>query len=669
MKLLSTLFFAAACSFSFAQYTYVGSTGTSAPYMYNDASASTIIVGTSATSLGDTLSSAQTLPFAWNFYGLPVTQYKASDNGYITFDITATTSEPSNDTPPTVGGPNNAIYCLWDDMDMTDSGTDDEIRSFTYGQTPQRVHVIQWYSMTDAAASGFLYAAIRIYECGDFDIVHNWGTSTGMTATVGCEDATGTDATLVTGSPSIDYPTGASSSDEADDVVYTFYWGSQPDYDLAVISEDLYVYQLQGNLTVSGEIENHGAQTITDFDLNYEVDGGGVVTENLTGLNILPGGTYTYSHSTPWSTTAGNVHTLDVWASNINSGNADMRTCNDVYSHDVTIVAQFANHLVLAEEFTSSTCGPCAAANPGYNTILDNNNVNDAASPGVASIKYQMDWPSPGIDPNYNGEAATRQSFYGVTGIPNLQVDGGWDANPSGFTQGILDDAAAVPSVVDLQMTHTLDGNDVDVEFIMEGYADIYGNPKAFVAIVEDYIYHTVGTTSEVDFYQVFRKFMTPATGQTLGALITGFPTTHNYSETMTFDSNPVQNSYDIWGQSDITLVGWVQDMSTGMIYNSTVSKFALGTGEFAENALQAKLYPNPTSDWFELLINFEETNDLVVEVYDMLGNLVMTESKGQFGVGETTVRIDAQDLEIGNYVVQVISGSRFISKRLTISR
>ena len=87
------------------------STGTEAPYAYNSAGATVLSVPAQ-----DVLSSAQTIPFSWEFFGVPVTSYKASDNGYITFDAAATVSDPANTAIPNAAGPNNAIYALWDDI-------------------------------------------------------------------------------------------------------------------------------------------------------------------------------------------------------------------------------------------------------------------------------------------------------------------------------------------------------------------------------------------------------------------------------------------------------------------------------------------------------------------------------------------------------------------------
>ena len=36
-------------------------------------------------------------------------------------------------------------------------------------------------------------------------------------------------------------------------------------------------------------------------------------------------------------------------------------------------------------------CPPCASFNPGFQTFIDGNNVNDGQNAGVANVKYQMD--------------------------------------------------------------------------------------------------------------------------------------------------------------------------------------------------------------------------------------------------------------------------------------
>lgn len=73
----------------------------------------------------------------------------------------------------------------------------------------------------------------------------------------------------------------------------------------------------------------------------------------------------------------------------------------------------------LFEEFTSSTCPPCAAVKPYVEQFAHQN-------PDVVVVTYHMDWPAPG-DPynvyNYNDNMA-RRSYYNVSGIPDGYMSG-----------------------------------------------------------------------------------------------------------------------------------------------------------------------------------------------------------------------------------------------------
>lgn len=355
MKSLYTLsFLILSISLCFGQnYNTNQTTGTSFPYMFNDASAVTLLEN----DVTDALSTLQTIPFTFTFYGNAVTQYYASDNGYITFDTGATTSDPSNVALPDAGGPNNAIYAFWYDMELTTTGTDDEVRSFTYGTAPKRTHVIQWYSVQPTGTSQFLYAAIRLHECGDFDIIHNYSNASGLTGTVGCEDATGSNGTQITGSPTLDIS--SLGSDPADDEVYSFYW-DQVQYDLSISSSDLVDFALIGSNNISGELVNNGSLDITSYDLNYTIDGGATQTMSVSSTITANGGTASFSHSTPWTVSTGGVnHTLCIWADNLN-GMSDERTCNDQLCEDLFSHQGISGtRSILVEEFTGSWCGYC----------------------------------------------------------------------------------------------------------------------------------------------------------------------------------------------------------------------------------------------------------------------------------------------------------------------
>ena len=184
-------------------YNITTSNGTDSDFDYQASSNTIISTG------NQILSQIQTLPFSFSFYGQNVTEYIASDNGYITFDITTTLSDENNTTLPSVSAPLNAIFAFWDDLNLA-SGTSvaDKVVNYTYGSAPNRVHVIQWFSVTPISGTGFLYAAIRIYEspCGTaFDITNHYGNASGQSATIGCQNNNGSDGSQTILSPNEDY--------------------------------------------------------------------------------------------------------------------------------------------------------------------------------------------------------------------------------------------------------------------------------------------------------------------------------------------------------------------------------------------------------------------------------------------------------------------------------
>ena len=346
----------AICQPTLAQtYAYEESVGTSDPFDYTTTGTTVLSIPSE-----DVLSSAQTLPFSWSFYGVAKSTYYVSDNGYITFDSTPASSDPNNTAVPNAGGPNDAIYAFWDDLGIVSgSGSADKVETWTYCEAPRRVHVIQWYSVTPISGSGFIYAAIRLYECGDFDIVLNYGNATGLTGTIGCENSVGSVGTQVTGSPTIPYP--FTGSGPADDVVYTFYWGGIQ-YDMAMTSLDFGEVVSLGDQTVSGTVTNQGSVVVTGFDLVYQVDNEPPQVDTLSGLFIDAfGGTYDFTHSTLWSVVSGgSTHNVRVWAENINVSHADQRTCNDALTASVLAANDtWGFKRVMLEVFTGAWCGWC----------------------------------------------------------------------------------------------------------------------------------------------------------------------------------------------------------------------------------------------------------------------------------------------------------------------
>jgi hypothetical protein len=211
--------------------------------------------------------------------------------------------------------------------------------------------------------------------------------------------------------------------------------------------------------------------------------------------------------------------------------------------------------LVLEEEFTQASCGPCASQNPAFNTLLAANTAK------TVSIKYQTNWP--GVDPmntQTQSEVGPRVTYYSVSGVPDVRQDGvtiGSGA-PSAITQSVINTEYAVTSPFSINLSHTF-SSDYDSVFITcvitasQNFTPV-GALKGHVVMVEQTIDFATppGTNGETEFYNVMRKMYPNASGTTL-------PTswTSGQTQTITF-ARPVP-SY-IYRKAQIGIVAFIQD-------------------------------------------------------------------------------------------------------------
>ena len=119
-----------------------------------------------------------------------------------------------------------------------------------------------------------------------------------------------------------------------------------------------------------------------------------------------------------------------------------------------------SQRVVLLEEHTSTTCAPCAAANPGIDATLASLGIDK-----VVAIKYHMNWPAPGNDPwyfNNVSENTTRRTYYSVNSVPQVRIDG-TQTSTGGFAP-VVNSRYALPSPYDISMTSDLANHTVTVK-------------------------------------------------------------------------------------------------------------------------------------------------------------------------------------------------------------
>lgn len=171
------------------------------------------------------------------------------------------------------------------------------------------------------------------------------------------------------------------------------------------------------------------------------------------------------------------------------------------------------DRIVLVERYTSSTCGPCAGANPTLDNLIHN------ADPSkFTSISYHMNWPAPGNDPMYLFNPVdnnTRRSYYGVNSIPFWMMDGTIQVS-AGNVASQYAARTNVLSPVTIIVTRSIVGDSmlVNAKIFCE---DLLPEPSVTVhiALLEKNLQYPSppGTNGETLFLDVMRKMRSGGAG------------------------------------------------------------------------------------------------------------------------------------------------------------
>jgi hypothetical protein len=431
-------------------------------------------------------------------------------------------------------------------------------------------------------------------------------------------------------------------------------------FDIALASNDMAEYVVQGAVPVVGTIYNAGTATITSLDVTYTVDAGAPVAATLTGLNIAPLTSYSFTHPTSWNAVTPGTYAVNITIAQPN-GSADSSPNDNSASATVNVATQAVTALPLVEEFSSNTCGPCAGFNATFIPRLQANNAN--TSTGVVSVvKYQMDYPLPGTDRSYNADCETRSTYYGVPGIPDAYLDGA----STGGSQAEIDAAAARLAVMDITVNAVYAGNSVTADVVVTPYANFTAGLKLYIALVED-SYSDSGTNGELEFHYIMRKMMSTGNGITMPAMTPNTPVTQSRSYAATF-GNVTQGSFNLWGADfeGVTVVAWVQNTATGQVFQSAIDE-SLAVGIQTPEAIAFEMYPNPAQDNLSIRADLKASSELKMNVYNSLGQLVDSKSFNFNGSGMQNINYSTNTLTDGLYMVQLVSGNRVSTRGIVV--
>jgi len=317
-----------------------------------------------------------------------------------------------------------------------------------------------------------------------------------------------------------------------------------------------------------------------------------------------------------------------------------------------------SQRLVLVEEFTQASCGPCASANPALQALL-NSNVTKATS-----IKYQTSWP--GTDPmnaQNKPDVQTRVTYTGAgsVGVPYAVMDGavvtggGYNGAPGGLTQTKINTEYAIASPFTMQLMHWFNAAN-DSIFIQCKITCTQNvtmtTPKFQVAMIEKTISFTTapGSNGEKKFYNVMRKMYPNASG-------TALATTWTNGQTQTLNFKDKIPTY-IYQKSEIATVAWIQDDGNKNIkqaaYNPAANTTTGINNVVVENSLS--VYPNPSRGEFTTSFEAAKTDNYTVKITNTLGQVVYQEELANFA-GTYSKKMDIGSYGEGVYLLVISNG------------
>lgn len=304
---------------------------------------------------------------------------------------------------------------------------------------------------------------------------------------------------------------------------------------------------LSVDVSVGMKVFNYGVTPITSVEATYEISGETPVTETFS-VNIPSLGNTTLQFATATTMNPGGYE-VNVNIDKVNGVDDDVLD-NNQKSKTFSVALATTDRIPMIEHFSSSTCGPCVSVNNQMNTFCNNN-------PGrFTYTKYQMNWPGNG-DPYYTQEGGVRRTYYGVSAVPDMFLDGD-GTNNSAVSQNSFNQHAAESGFFDVRGSFNVAGNTINVKADVSPFVSV--NARVYISVNEKITHNNVGSNGETSFHHVMMKMLPNAEGSAVDFV---------GGETQHFEFTQDMSSTHVEEMSDLEVSIWVQDFASHYVYNS----------------------------------------------------------------------------------------------------
>jgi hypothetical protein len=328
--------------------------------------------------------------------------------------------------------------------------------------------------------------------------------------------------------------------------------------------------------------------------------------------------------------------------------------------------AQSAVRVTLVEQVASASCGPCAAQNPAFHTLLNANTDN------LAIIKYQRGGGGY-LDPMWEFNPTQVDSritgFYGSFSFPQVWVNGRYYGVPNAISQSDLDSEFSEPAWWNLDISQALNEsqNQLTVSVSFEALRDFQDSSdnylRAHVVVIEEEVNYIVppGYNSETDFYWVMRNMLSSADGVAIGKQFEGDVTTLDY--TYDIDLSEID-------PTRLKVVAFVQTMTTKEVHQAGLYREAAPSGlEESGNLSGFSLSPSLVNQTLSLSFSLEQPETLLLQVYDLNGRLVETLNNALYPTGNHQQTYVLADYAPGVYFAVIRGNNDSRTERFVVAR
>ena len=322
----------------------------------------------------------------------------------------------------------------------------------------------------------------------------------------------------------------------------------QSEYDLRIVDIDMPNMVETGEREISFSVENLGLASVESFEAkikasNWETAVTSTFEQNISNSEIV---TVTCKDQTFNAIARSLPYLISVEILSIN-GNQDENASNNYIEKSVSVAFNKAQRIPMIEHFSSSTCGPCVAVNQQMHTLTSQNE---------GKYTYTK-FPTSG-DPYNNFEVTQRVQDYGVTGVPNIFLDGR-SKGSNYLTQAMLDERLSTPAYADIRGAFSIEGDNIYVIADFMSYITL-NNVVAYITVNEKTTTRNTGSNGETEFHHILMKMLKSKTGNPVSIKAGEYQRlefTHNMSLTNVEELN------------DLEVALWLQNPETQEIYNS----------------------------------------------------------------------------------------------------